>query len=154
MPNLDEWIVSSRLGAVETDIHLYTQTRRSHSRKHIFPIHRVWKANTSELQHRIFHSQNTTLLHYGVPRSVNLSNHEIIFLAFKVLAVWESNKKTWIELRIAYFPLKRHGPHRKRLVQQFFYCAYIRCSGNVFAEPLHSKDRKTLLDTQSDLKSL
>jgi hypothetical protein len=30
-------------------------------------------------------------------------------------------KKFWEEL-IAYYPLIRHGPHRKRHIQQFFYC--------------------------------
>jgi hypothetical protein len=32
-----------------------------------------------------------------------------------------SNKKFWEE-RIAYFPLIQYGSHRKRPVQQFFYC--------------------------------
>jgi hypothetical protein len=37
------------------------------------------------------------------------------------------------------FPLIRHGPHRKRRVQQFFYCCVcIRCRGKVFIEPLPS----------------
>jgi hypothetical protein len=38
--------------------------------------------------------------------------------------------------------LIRHGPHRKRRVQQFFYCCIcILCRGNVFTEPLPSKSR-------------
>jgi hypothetical protein len=38
--------------------------------------------------------------------------------------------------------LIRHGPHRKRRVQQFFYCCvYIRYRGNVSTEPLPSNDR-------------
>jgi hypothetical protein len=33
--------------------------------------------------------------------------------------------------------LIRHGPHRKRRIQQFFYCCVcIRYHGNVFTEPL------------------
>jgi hypothetical protein len=36
----------------------------------------------------------------------------------------------------------RHGPHRKRRVQQFFYCCVcIRYRGNVSTEPLPSNDR-------------
>jgi hypothetical protein len=34
---------------------------------------------------------------------------------------YRENKKFWEEL-IVYFPLIRHGPHRKQRVQQFFYC--------------------------------
>jgi hypothetical protein len=37
------------------------------------------------------------------------------------------NKHFWKEL-IAYFPLIRHGLHRKRLVQQFYYHVYIPSS--------------------------
>jgi hypothetical protein len=43
--------------------------------------------------------------------------------------------------------LKRHGPHWKRRVQQFFYrCLCIRYRGNVSTEPLPSNDRG---DTQT-----
>jgi hypothetical protein len=36
----------------------------------------------------------------------------------------------------------RHGPHRKWLVQQFFYCCICICyGGNVFIDPLPSNDR-------------
>jgi hypothetical protein len=49
-------------------------------------------------------------------------------------------KKFWEELFV-YFPLIRHGPHRKRRVQHFFYCFMcIPCRGNVFTEALRSKD--------------
>jgi hypothetical protein len=42
---------------------------------------------------------------------------------------------------MAYFPLIRHGPHRKRRVQHFLYCCVcIRYSGNVFTEPLPSNE--------------
>jgi hypothetical protein len=38
--------------------------------------------------------------------------------------------------------LIRHGPHRKRHVQQFFYCCVcIRYRGNVSTEPLPGNDR-------------
>jgi hypothetical protein len=38
--------------------------------------------------------------------------------------------------------LIRHGQHRKRRVQQFFYrCVCIRWHGNVFTEPLPSNDK-------------
>jgi hypothetical protein len=58
------------------------------------------------------------------------------------------NKKFWEEL-IAYFPLLRRGPHRKRRVQQFFYCCLcIRCRGNFFTEPLSSNDRGIHIQTQ------
>jgi hypothetical protein len=41
------------------------------------------------------------------------------------------------------FSLIRHGDHKKRRVQQFFYCQVcIRCSGNVFTEPLRSNDSR------------
>jgi hypothetical protein len=42
------------------------------------------------------------------------------------------NKNFWEEI-IAYFPFIRHGPHKERRVQQFFYCCVcISCRGNVF----------------------
>jgi hypothetical protein len=51
---------------------------------------------------------------------------------------WEDNvnKKFWEEL-VAYFSFIRHGSHRKRRAQQFFYCYLcIHCRGNVFTDPL------------------
>jgi hypothetical protein len=49
------------------------------------------------------------------------------------------NKKFCEEL-IAYCPLIQ-GPHRKRRVQQFFYCCLcIPCRVNVFTEPLPSNE--------------
>jgi hypothetical protein len=45
------------------------------------------------------------------------------------------HEKFWEEL-IAYFPSIRHGPHRKRRVQQFFcFCMCIRCRSNVSTDP-------------------
>jgi cytochrome c oxidase assembly factor CtaG len=52
-----------------------------------------------------------------------------------------SNKKFWEEL-IAYFPLIRHGQHRKRCVQKFYCCVCIRCRGNVYTEPLPTNYRE------------
>jgi hypothetical protein len=45
--------------------------------------------------------------------------------------------KMFWEEPIAYFPLIRHGPHRKRRVQQFLYFFH----GNVFTEPSPSIDK-------------
>jgi hypothetical protein len=57
------------------------------------------------------------------------------------------NKKLWEEL-IACFPLIWHGPHRKRHVQQLFYCWWcFRCSGNVFTEPLPNNVRGMNIQT-------
>jgi hypothetical protein len=53
---------------------------------------------------------------------------------------------------MAYIPFIRHGPHRKRRVQQFFYCVYICCRGNVFTEPLPSSSKG--IHTQTDGKDL
>jgi hypothetical protein len=56
--------------------------------------------------------------------------------------------KKFSEELIDYFTLIRHGLHRKRLVQQFFYCCVcIRCRGNVFTEPLLSDDRGIHIQT-------
>jgi hypothetical protein len=49
--------------------------------------------------------------------------------------------------RIIYFPIIRHGPHRKRRVQQFCCFMCIRCRCNIFTEPLPSNDR---MDTYTD----
>jgi hypothetical protein len=57
--------------------------------------------------------------------------------------------------RIPYFPSIRHGPHRKRCVQQFFYCCVrSRCRGNGFTELLPSNGRDTHTDTQRQQGSL
>jgi hypothetical protein len=54
----------------------------------------------------------------------------------------KKNKKFWEEV-IAYFPLMRHGTHRKRRIQQFLYCCVCICRrSNVFTEPLPSNDRR------------
>jgi hypothetical protein len=56
-------------------------------------------------------------------------------------------KKIWEEL-IAYFPLIRYGQHRKRCVEQFFYCCVcIRCHDNVFTETLPSMDKAIHIQT-------
>jgi hypothetical protein len=51
---------------------------------------------------------------------------------------------------IAYFPLIRHKLHKKRRVQQFFYCCLcIRCRSKVFTELLPSN-----IHRQSDGRDL
>jgi hypothetical protein len=58
------------------------------------------------------------------------------------------NKSFWEGL-FTYFPLIRHGLHRKRRLQQFFNCGLcIRCLSNVFTEQLPSKYRETHTDTK------
>jgi hypothetical protein len=55
--------------------------------------------------------------------------------------------KFWEEL-IASFRMIRHGPHRKRRVQQFLYCCVcICCRGDVFTEPSPSNDRRIHIQT-------
>jgi hypothetical protein len=46
------------------------------------------------------------------------------------------NKQKFCEELLVYFPLIRHESHRKRRVQQLFYCC-----GKIFIEPLPSNDR-------------
>jgi hypothetical protein len=41
----------------------------------------------------------------------------------------------------------RHGPHRKRRVQEFFYYMCICCRGNVFTEPLPSNEKGIHIET-------
>jgi hypothetical protein len=48
------------------------------------------------------------------------------------------HKKFWEETT-AYISLISHGPHRKRHIQQFFFCCVcIHCHGNSFTETLPS----------------
>jgi hypothetical protein len=87
--------------------------------------------------------------HYFASVGIVRSRTKATEFSFSFLVGWKAgfgwfnrtsahcNKKFWEEL-----PLIRHGPHRKQLVQQFFYCCMcIRCRGNVFTEPLPSSDR-------------
>jgi hypothetical protein len=56
---------------------------------------------------------------------VNLTSINSLYIQNNLVTlgpVWKSNDKFWEEI-IAYFPLIRHGPHRKRLLQQFFVAA-------------------------------
>jgi hypothetical protein len=56
-------------------------------------------------------------------------------------------KKFWEEL-IAYFPLIRHGPHKKKdASSNYAIVAYIRCRDNAFTEPLPSNDRGIHIQT-------
>jgi hypothetical protein len=54
-------------------------------------------------------------------------------------------KKFWEEL-IDYFPLILHRLHKKRRLQQSFYCLCILCRLNVFTEPLPSSDSGIQID--------
>jgi hypothetical protein len=58
--------------------------------------------------------------------------------------------KFWEEL-ICYLPLIRRGSHRKRRIQQSFYCCVcIRCRGKIFNQPLPRNSRGiTHTDTDS-----
>jgi hypothetical protein len=85
----------------------------------------------------------------------NLEKHTVTSLRVDI-ATWNFyiSKKFWKE-HIAYFPLTRHGPHRKRRVQQFVYCCVcIRCRGNVFTEPMTGNDKGIHIHTQTDGKHL
>jgi hypothetical protein len=67
------------------------------------------------------------------------------FLMFNLLKAKDKhiilNKKLLEEL-ISQFLLIRHGPHRKRRVENFFYsCLCIRCHGNFCTEQLPINDR-------------
>jgi hypothetical protein len=65
-----------------------------------------------------------------------------------------NNKKLWEEL-ITYFPSKQHGPHRKRHVQQFFYCFMCICyHGNVFPSSCVATREGEIHRQQGDLISL
>jgi hypothetical protein len=76
-----------------------------------------------------------------------------IFHSLSLLSLF-SNKKFW-KVLIVSFPLIRHGPHRKRRVQQFSYCyTCIICRGNVFTEPLPSNNRGIHTQTQTDGRDL
>jgi hypothetical protein len=60
---------------------------------------------------------------------------------FKVVFLYVIKEPWEVWELVAYSPLIRHGPHRKRRVQQFFYCCVpVRCRGNNFNEPLPSND--------------
>jgi hypothetical protein len=65
---------------------------------------------------------------------------DILRLNWKYI-VWCKQMTFWEEL-IACFPFIWHVSHRKRRVQQFFYCCVrIRCRGNVFTQPLPSNGK-------------
>jgi hypothetical protein len=74
-----------------------------------------------------------------------------IYLQEHLFLTSARNKKFWEEL-ITYFPLVRHGSHRRRRVKQFFYCCVcIRCHGNFFIELLPIKGRSDAgTNTQAD----
>jgi hypothetical protein len=74
---------------------------------------------------------NRTAVHVAILKQ------EVFFFCKIVQAVQEVLGRT-----NRLFSLIRHGPHRKRRVQKFFYCyVCIRYRGNVSTEPLPSNDR-------------
>jgi hypothetical protein len=64
---------------------------------------------------------------------------EIDYKPFRLTRYKINNNKFWEEL-IAYFPLIRHGPHRKRSAQQFLYCCVYSLTVRFITEPFPSKD--------------
>jgi hypothetical protein len=81
-----------------------------------------------------------------------LGHGEIIYIymmvPIKFVGEMEQNIEFWQE-PIDYCPFIRHGSHRKRRDQQFFYCCMcIRCRCNVFTEPLPSNDRGIHIQAQ------
>jgi hypothetical protein len=65
-----------------------------------------------------------------------------------------ARNKRFREKLIAYFPLIRHGPHWKRLVQQFYRCVCVRCRGNNFTEALPSNDKDIHIQTHGLVRGI
>jgi hypothetical protein len=64
----------------------------------------------------------------------------------------ETKQEFWEE-PIVCFPLIRHGPQRKRRLQQLFYSfVCIRWRSNVFADPMFSNDRRHIHSGQGFMK--
>jgi hypothetical protein len=82
-----------------------------------------------------------TLFETHVPKWADFNTHILkLKNASVTVYLWVTkNKKFWEEI-IAYYDLIRHGPHKKRRVQQFCCCVCIRCRGNVFTDPLPSNN--------------
>jgi hypothetical protein len=67
-----------------------------------------------------------------VPFHASLSAFELQHISSTLEISLECKKKFREEL-ITYFPLMRHGPYRKRPVEQLFYCCLCNhCRGNDF----------------------
>jgi hypothetical protein len=126
-------------------------TRRQASRP--APFHNVYRPSVPYSSH--MHTWCRGYLHlrwrrYTVNTEIDGCKYEVLchlfifqFRQCELCCNNVNNKKFWEEL-IGKFPFIRHGPHRKRRVQQFFNCCvYIRCSGNVLTEPLSSNDKGT-----------
>jgi hypothetical protein len=91
-----------------------------------------------------------TQIHHNIPICILYSQSVIVREAIK----WKMRKKFWEKL-IADFPLIRHGPHKNRRVQQFFYCCMcICCRGNVFTESLPSNDRGIHIKTHRLIRKI
>jgi hypothetical protein len=65
-----------------------------------------------------------------------------IILAYLSAIHWNKYQQELLERTNALLSLIQHGPHRKRRVQQFFYCCVcIRYGGKVSTEPLPRNDK-------------
>jgi hypothetical protein len=90
-------------------------------------------------------SLSNTNIQQSIDRNVGPSVGRSFFSKF--LSSKVKIKKFWEEI-IAYFTLIRHGPHRKRRIQTFFYCCMcICCRDNVFTKSLPSRDRRIYTQT-------
>jgi hypothetical protein len=79
--------------------------------------------------------------------------HQVLSIIFRPHSLFWNTK--FCEELIAYFPFIRHGPHRKRRFQEFFFrCVCIRCRGNVFTEPLRSNGKGVCLQTHRLMRGI
>jgi hypothetical protein len=94
---------------------------------------------------KIFLAHLESSADFSVVRSIPYSLHRLSHPGSHSVDI--RNKKLWEEL-IAYFPRIRHGPHRKRRVQDFFCCfVCIRCRFSFRTESLPSNDRGVHIQT-------
>jgi hypothetical protein len=57
-------------------------------------------------------------------------------------------KREVLEITDRIFSLIRHGRHRKRRFQKYFYCVCIRCRGNNCTKPFHNNHKGLDIQTQ------
>jgi hypothetical protein len=74
----------------------------------------------------------------------------VLLVKYRHVCAFHTLNKTFWEELITYFPLMRHGPHRKRRVKKFWYrYVCICCRGNDSTDPLPSNDKRhTHTDTE------
>jgi hypothetical protein len=86
----------------------------------------------------IFSTQLTKLYHVSTIWYGN-TLHDSFITFRKTISIWVQEVLGRTNRQLSLIP---HGPHRKRCVQQFFYCCVrIRCSGKVFTKPLPSNKK-------------